>query len=199
MTGGGPGRPRRPVLIELAAAILIVTGLTGVLSSVDAILRNGGDPAGSAGPASGFLGSLVLAVNLGTVVVGLLVRAGRAWILAVNVVAVALYLELLAATSGTALVFAVLDSVVLVALFRERAWFSWWRRPGSGVPSEPGTGGTGTSAAGTPAANQLDAGADAEESALDAADGEPADDVALEVEEDGRHRRSEEDREGREL
>lgn len=107
-----PVRARRPVLLELAAAILVVGGLTGLLGTVATL-----------DPASGALDVLFTGLAVLTVVVGLLVRAGRAWILDVNVVAVALFVEATALPSAVAVLFVALDTIVLFALIRHRAWF----------------------------------------------------------------------------
>ncbi len=111
-----PARPRRPVLIEIAAAILIIGALMSFVGTVG--YQVGG---GDVGP----IGVLVLGLNLLTVVVGFLIRGGRAWVLAINVVAIALFLELTALPSGLAFILATLDSIVLFALFRHRGWFDW--------------------------------------------------------------------------
>jgi hypothetical protein len=108
-----PVRPRRPVLLEFAAACLVVGGLTGMLG----VLATP-DPAGYFA-----LDLLFIGLNVLTVVVGLLVRAGRAWVLAINVVAVVLFLEITGLPSGVAIVFATLDTIVLFALIRHRRWF----------------------------------------------------------------------------
>ncbi len=107
-----PTRPRRPLLLELAAAILIVGGLTSILGSL-----------GTLDPATELLDLVFLALGALTVLVGLLVRAGRAWILDLNVVAVILFLEITALPSAVAVVFVTLDAIVLYALIRHRAWF----------------------------------------------------------------------------
>lgn len=113
-----PERPPRPALIELAAAILIVGGMTAVLQRV-------GSSAG--GASGGIVDVLLLGLSLLTVVVGVLVRMGRGWVLAVNVVAIALFLEVTALPSIFAITFGLFDAVVLFALFRHRAWFLWQR------------------------------------------------------------------------
>ncbi len=107
-----PLRPRRPLLLESAAAILIVGGLTSILGSL-----------GTLDPATELLDLLVLALGGLTVLVGLLVRAGRAWILDLNVVAIVLFLEVTALPSAVAVVFVTLDAIVLVGLISHRAWF----------------------------------------------------------------------------
>ena len=70
-----------------------------------------------------------------TVIVGLLVRRGQAWVVCINVVAVVLFVELMAipAGSATAVLLAVLDGFVFVALARNRAWFGW--QPPTEVPA----------------------------------------------------------------
>lgn len=107
-----PVRGRRPPLIELAAAILIVGGTTSLLGVL-----------GTLDPATELLDLVFIGLALATIVVGLLVRAGRAWLLDINLAAIILFLELTALPSGVAIVFAALDAIVLVALFRHRSWF----------------------------------------------------------------------------
>ena len=114
-----PVRPRRPPLVEFAAAVLIIGGLTGVLGRIGA----GGLVT------SGPLELALLTLNLVTIVVGLLVRAGRGWVLALNVVAIVLFIEVTALPSGVAIVFAALDALVLAALIRHRDWFDRSRWP----------------------------------------------------------------------
>jgi hypothetical protein len=111
-----PERPRRPIMIELASAILIVGGMTSVLGTVGFQLSGG---------ESGFVGFLVLMLNFLLIVVGAVIRMGRAWILAINVVAIALFLEVTALPSAFAIVYGLMDAVVLIALLRYRWWFDW--------------------------------------------------------------------------
>lgn len=111
-----PERPPRPVLIEISGAILIVSAVTAILQTIGYQLSGG-----ETGP----IGLLVSALNVLTIMVGLLIRSGRAWVLAINVVAIALFLELTALPAAFALIFATLDAIVLFALFRHRAWFQW--------------------------------------------------------------------------
>jgi hypothetical protein len=107
-----PTRPSRPILIELAAAILIVGGVTGLLGLLGQLDR----PTQTVDLF--FAGSALL-----TIAVGLLVRIGRAWVFDINVVAIVLFLELTALPSAIAIAFATLDTVVLIALIRHRRWF----------------------------------------------------------------------------
>ena len=117
-------RPPRPVSIEIASAILVVGGLVAIVGTVAAVL--GLDPA-AADPGAQPVIALILALNVLTIVIGLLVRAGLAWLLCINVVAVLLFVELTAVPSGstTAAVLAILDAFVFVALSRNRGWFDW--------------------------------------------------------------------------
>lgn len=107
-----PSRPPRPLLIEIAAAILIVGGLTSILGSL-----------GTLDPNTEELDIVFLVLGALTVLVGLLVRAGRAWVIDVNVAAIVLFLEVTALPSAVAIVFVALDTIVLFALIRHRAWF----------------------------------------------------------------------------
>lgn len=117
---GSEGGPRRPVLVEVAAALLIVTGATGVVSAVGTLAGAG---------EGGQLLLFRLSISLLTVLIGLLVRSGQGWVIAVNFVAIALFLEFAAATGGgLSLLYLAIDSFVLVVLFAERRWFGFWRR-----------------------------------------------------------------------
>jgi len=116
-------RPPRPAIIEAAAAILIVGGLTGLATSPSPFQ-----------PGIGPLASLFVILDVVTVIVGIAVRSGRAWVLALNVTAIALFLEISALPAPIALLLALLDALVLVALIRHRDWFDW-------RPDRPGDGG----------------------------------------------------------
>lgn len=121
--------PARPAVIELAAAILIVSGLLGLVGTFGSIA---GLPPGTE--------SIVLvtaAINLGSLVIGLLVRFGRAWLIAVNYVAVIGFLDLLAAAgSGLALMLGVADVLVVIILFLNKPWFDALRRARDRVARE---------------------------------------------------------------
>ena len=118
-----PERPPRPLLIEIASAILIVGGLTGLVGALSV---------------SGPLLVIVLAINALSIAVGVLIRAGRGWVLAINVVAVALFLELTAISTTFGIIFGVLDAIVLIGLLRHRSWFDWRPDPGETVTEEAG-------------------------------------------------------------
>jgi len=125
------GRPRRPALVEMAAALLIVTGAIQVLSVVGAIAT------GNLPQDAGGLLALTVAIDVATIVAGFLTRAGRLWLLVVNYVAVLGFLDLLRSTQSiVALVLAVVDLVVLYVLFTHREWFDRSRREGLEEPEE---------------------------------------------------------------
>jgi hypothetical protein len=109
--------PGRPALVELAAALLIVVGVVGLLGALNASRSL---PAGSEA-----LLALTVLLDVGTVVAGVLVRTGRLWILAVNYVAVLAFLDLVAATGGSplALVLGVVNVSVVVILIAHKPWF----------------------------------------------------------------------------
>jgi len=114
-------KPSRPGAVELAGAILIVTGAIGLLGSLATASRlpPGGEP---------FL-ALTLALDLGSIILGLLVRLGRFWILAVNYAAVLGFIDLLGAgASPLSLMLGLADIAVVVILFVHKPWFDAMRR-----------------------------------------------------------------------
>jgi hypothetical protein len=117
-----PTRPRRPALVELAAAILIVGGAIGVVTSAQALFQLQAE-----GQVVGGLEAVTIGIGLALIVLGVAVRYGRAWLVTLNVVAVIAFLELISG-SIVGLFFGALDVFVVLALFRERPWFQW--RPG---------------------------------------------------------------------
>jgi hypothetical protein len=107
----------RPVLVEIAAALLIVGGALNLLISIQVLATLGqqGEPIGP-------LTLITIVLGVATLALGVLVRFGQVWLIAVNVVAVLAFLEL---TSGSpvGLFFGVLDTIVVIALLKEREWF----------------------------------------------------------------------------
>ena len=113
-----PRRRRgRPVLVELASALLIVGGAMNLLISIQVLglLGERGEPIGP-------LTLVTIVLAIATLALGILVRYGMGWLLAVNVVAVLAFLELTAG-SPVGLLFGIVDTIVVLALFREREWF----------------------------------------------------------------------------
>lgn len=132
----GTVRPARPGTIELAAALLIVGGVLGVLG----VLANT-----APGPA-GFeaLPLLTLVLNLAQIAAGLLIRVGRLWLVAVNYVAVLAFLDLLAAgASPLSLMLGLAEVVVVVILLARRPWFDaltrWRAQPLTPPTARPPT------------------------------------------------------------
>jgi hypothetical protein len=112
-----PRRRARPVLVELASALLIVSGAVSLMLSIQAIINLANQWLGI-----GDLSLLTIVVAIVELALGLAVRYGRAWLVTVNVVAVLAFLELISG-SAIGLFFGLLDTIVVIALFREREWF----------------------------------------------------------------------------
>jgi hypothetical protein len=112
-----PRRRARPVLVELASALMIVSGAVSLMLSIQAIIN-----LANQGLGIGDLSLLTIVVAIVELALGLAVRYGRAWLVTVNVVAVLAFLELISG-SAIGLFFGLLDTIVVIALFREREWF----------------------------------------------------------------------------
>ncbi len=113
--------PARPGVVELAGAILIVSGVLGIVGTIGSASDL---PAGTE-----LLLAVTAALNLGSIAIGVLVRFGRAWLLDVNYVAVLGFLDLVAgAGSGLALLLGIADVVVVVILLLNKPWFDAMRR-----------------------------------------------------------------------
>jgi hypothetical protein len=104
-------------LVELATAILIVGGGLSFVTSIEALssLADQGTAELSVAALSLFIGSV-------SVVLGLLLRTGRAWLVGINAVAIASFLELISGTT-IGLVYGALDVFVVLALVATRDWF----------------------------------------------------------------------------
>ena len=117
-SAAAPAPPRgRPILVELASAILIVGGALNLLISIQVLAR-----LGTQGSEIGMLTFATVALAVATIALGLLVRYGRAWLVAVNVVAVVAFLELISG-NPVGLLLGAIDTFVVLALVRERPWF----------------------------------------------------------------------------
>ena len=115
-----PERPPRPALVELAAAILIVGGITAIIGWLGAEIAGRGAPA-----SAGLLPAIVVGLNLVAIATGVAIRRGRYWRLCINLVAIAIFLYLTALPNPIAMFYVALDVVVFYALLRHRAWFYW--------------------------------------------------------------------------
>lgn len=112
-----PDRPDRPASIELAAALVLVNAIFRLV--VIALAATQDPPVAPIAP----LELLVeLALQIGLVVVSLLVRAGRAWVVAINVLAVVAFVQAFG-LSAVGLSFALLYGLAFILVFRARAWF----------------------------------------------------------------------------
>jgi hypothetical protein len=109
-------RPPRPALVELAAALLIVGGFTSTAATLGALFR---DPT-----VAPVLAALTLTLSLLGLVLGFLIRTGRAWLVTLNVVAIEAFLELTSFT-GVGLLLGLVDAAVVVMLLATRPWFQW--------------------------------------------------------------------------
>jgi hypothetical protein len=117
----------RPPAVELAAAILIIGGILGLAGALGGAAYL---PAGS-----GLLLAVTLALDIASILVGVLIRMGRLWILDVNYVAIVGFLDLLAAGgSPIALIRGIGEVAVVVILLVYRPWFV--RRAGSAQDRE---------------------------------------------------------------
>ena len=114
-------RPPRPMAVELATAMVIVSGVVSVLISIEAFARM--NELGSAGTQ---LTLPSIAIGLASVLLGILLRSGRAWLIGINVLAVAGFLELLSGTP-IGIVFGSIDAIAVVVLMAYRPWFRWRR------------------------------------------------------------------------
>jgi hypothetical protein len=106
----------RPPAVELAAAILIVGGVLGLMGAIAG--------ASSLPPGTELLVAATIALDIASIAVGVLIRMGRLWLLDVNYVAVVGFLDLTAAASSPlALILGLADAAVVVILILYRPWF----------------------------------------------------------------------------
>ena len=114
-----PEPPRRPIAVELGSAVLIVSGLFGLLQKVVNPLL---EPTGGIDPV------LFIAVGLDvlSLAAGILFRRGRSWVFAANVSALFAFLYL-TLVSLMGIVFGALYLLVVVAAFVSREWFAGLR------------------------------------------------------------------------
>jgi hypothetical protein len=113
-----PSRPPRPVLVELAAAILIVGGALSFVTSIEGLSR-----LADRGEAELSVATLSLFIGAVSVALGLVLRTGRAWLIGINLVAIAGFLELVSGTV-VGLLYGALDVFVVLALIATRDWFN---------------------------------------------------------------------------
>jgi hypothetical protein len=122
-----PSRPSRPVGIEFASTVFIVSGIFRLLAVSLAIVA----PADAGLAVEPAIAAVEVAIQVGTVVLGVLVRYGRAWLLAANFAAVFAFIQLLSLVGVVSVAFGILFAVAFVAIFLNRPWFlatAAWRR-----------------------------------------------------------------------
>jgi hypothetical protein len=105
------------VLVELATAILIVGGALGLVTSIEAMTRMA-----DLGTVEVSVASLSFFIGAASVVLGLLLRTGRGWLVGINLIAIAGFLELISGTV-VGLLYGALDVFVVLALIATRDWF----------------------------------------------------------------------------
>lgn len=111
-----PVRPVRPASVEFAAAILMVGGAIQLLLGLTTLP---GLPPGAEG-----IAALTLALNVATIATGVLIRAGRAWLVALNFAAILGFLDLLGAGgSPLQLMLGGAEVLVVVILLARKPWF----------------------------------------------------------------------------
>ena len=116
-SGNGPPPPR-PAAIDLAAAILVFGGLFGFSQLVvgDYVLT------GSL-PAKDPIVGVAFIAYAASVVLGVVIRMGRAWLPALNFALIVALLYLPAAGRPLVLVLVVGHALAAVILVRQRGWF----------------------------------------------------------------------------
>jgi hypothetical protein len=128
-----PAKPPRPAVVELATAILIVGGVAGL---IQVAASWSGLPAG----AEPFLVGAV-ALDAGSIALGLLIRRGRAWLLAVNYAAVLGFLDLLGGgATPFSLMLGLADILVVGILLATKSWFDAMRAWRAEVAAAAGVG-----------------------------------------------------------
>jgi hypothetical protein len=116
---GQPARPTRPGLVELAAAVLIVSGLIRLFVVALAI----GAPPEAGVEATPTRVILETAIQVATIATGVLVRMGRAWVVVVNVVVVLAFIQIISIAGVVSLTFALLFAAASAIVYAYRPWF----------------------------------------------------------------------------
>lgn len=106
--------PPRPALVELAAAILILGSGIGLATAIVSTLAGARDP----------FAWLTVALNVGSIALGLATRLGRLWIVTLNYAAVLGFLDILgASTNPQALMIGLSEVAVVLILVARKPWF----------------------------------------------------------------------------
>jgi hypothetical protein len=117
-------------MVELATALLIVSGLFSLVLSLGAVAN-----LADREELSPLLALVALVVGVAIPIVGIGMRYGHWWLLGVNLAAVASFLEL---TSGSpqGLLFGGIDLFVVVVLLAQRPWFAWTPAAGAAADAD---------------------------------------------------------------
>ena len=114
-----PKRPPRPTFVELATALLIMSGFVSFVTSLQGLVALTGNDDPNAP-----LVALFVTIGLLTMLTGIALRYGHWWLFGLNFIAVAAFLEL---TSFTVqgLFSGAVDLLVVIVLLVYRPWFAW--------------------------------------------------------------------------
>jgi hypothetical protein len=127
----GP-RPPRPGLVTAVAGYLIVVGVLGVLASVNF--------AGTLPPGSEPALAVTIAIAALSIVVAILMLAGRLWFICVSYAALLGLLDLATAASAFGLLLGLADIAVVGVMLARKAWFDEmgrWREAGRKAAKVP--------------------------------------------------------------
>jgi hypothetical protein len=132
----GP-RPARPGLVTAAAGYLIVVGVLGMLASINF--------AGTLPPGSEPALAVTITIAALSIVVAVLMLAGRLWFLCVSYAALLGLLDVATAASVLGLLLGLADIAVVGIMLARKAWFDEmgrWRAPAKkpAVPAGPDPG-----------------------------------------------------------
>ncbi|TAK02661.1 MAG: hypothetical protein EPO36_01520 [Chloroflexota bacterium] len=119
MRSGDHPPPPRPAAIDLAAAVLVFGGLLGFSQ-----LALGEYVVTGSLPAKGPIIGVATIAYAASIALGVVVRVGRAWLLAVNLAVLVAILYLPAADRPLPLVLALLHGLAGAVLVAQRRWFA---------------------------------------------------------------------------
>jgi hypothetical protein len=121
-----PQRPARPAAIEFAAATLIVSGIVRLVAVIIALVA----PIDATLVVDPIIVVIEVAIQALTIATGLVVRAGKSWVVAVNAVVILTFVQLISIVGVVSLAFGFLFAIASVVVYLHRPWFdamSAWR------------------------------------------------------------------------
>jgi hypothetical protein len=122
-----PARPPRPTAIDFASTVFIVSGVFRLLAVALALAA---PPDKNLVLLPGYVVAEAV-IQGAAIVLGILIRYGRGWLVAANFAAVIAFIQLLSLVGVVSLAFGLLFAIAFVAIFRNRPWFletAVWRR-----------------------------------------------------------------------